>query len=243
MKIRLKHLFTTLGVMTCLMSSCSSEEGAPNQLTSQEKKDGWQLLFDGSTLKGWHLYNRGDAPSAWIVQNGELYCQPIFDTTEHGDLVSDQEFENYEFAFEWKISEGGNSGVFINVLEREDIPRAWSSGPEYQLLEKSHPDYAISPTKRPGALYGLYPPANPVEGKPAGAWNQSLIKQVDGKIEFHLNGVLTAQEDFNSSHWKELVADSGFKTFPEFGKHVQGHIALQDWSKGISFRNLKIKPL
>ena len=114
--------------MTCLLASCNSqekekeqeqekEEEVPNQLTAQEKEEGWKLLFDGKSMQWWHLYNRGDAPSAWIVQDGELYCQPIFDATEHGDLVSDQEFKNYELAFEWKISEGGNSGVFINVLE------------------------------------------------------------------------------------------------------------------------------
>lgn len=101
----------------------------------------------------------------------------------------------------------------------------------------------MSPAKRPGTLFNFYPPLNSVEPKPAGAWNQSRIKQVDGKIEFYLDGVLTAQEDFNSDHWKESVAKSGFKTFPEFGKHNEGHIALQDWSKGISFRNLKIKTL
>lgn len=129
------------------------------------------------------------------------------------------------------------------MLERKDIPTAWTSGPEYQLLESSHPDYAVSPTKRPGALFGFHPPITPVDPKPAGEWNQSRIKQVNGKIEFYLNGVLTAQEDFNSSHWKELVANSGFKTFPSFGKQVQGRIALQDWSKGISFRSLKIKTL
>ncbi len=144
MKNRLKYLFTTLGVMTYLLTSCSTQEDVPNQLTSQEKEDGWQLLFDGTSLKGWHLYNQGEVPSAWIVQNGELYCQPIFDTTAHGDLVSDQVFKNYELAFDWKISEGGNSGVFINVLERKDIPTTWSSGPEYQLLDKAHPDYEMS---------------------------------------------------------------------------------------------------
>jgi hypothetical protein len=243
MKNRLKYLFTLLGITTYLLTSCSNKESVPNQLTSQEKEDGWQLLFDGTSLEGWHLYNRGEVPSAWTVQDGELYCQPIFDTTAHGDLVSDQAFKNYELAFEWKISEGGNSGVFINVLEREDIPTTWSSGPEYQLLDKAHPDYEMSPAKRPGTLFNFYPPINPVEPKPAGEWNQSRIKQIDGKVEFYLNGVLTAQEDFNSDHWKESVANSGFKTFPEFGKHVQGHIALQDWSKGISFRNVKIKTL
>lgn len=110
MKNRLKYLFAMLSILTYLLTSCSTEESGPNKLTAQEKEDGWQLLFDGTSLKGWHLYNRGEAPSAWIAQNGELYCQPIFDTTAHGDLVSDQVFKNYELAFEWKISEGATAG-------------------------------------------------------------------------------------------------------------------------------------
>ncbi len=84
---------------------------------------------------------------------------------------------------------------------------------------------------------------NSVDPKAAGEWNESMIKQVNGKIEFYLNGVLTAQEDLSASHWKDMVAASNFKSFPEFGKHTQGRIALQDWSKGIWFRNIKIKPL
>lgn len=238
-----RYLLAIGSLTTCLLTSFSPQNDQPNQLSAREKKENWQLLFDGKTLTGWHVYNRGRVPSAWVVQNGELYCRPIFDKTEHGDLISDQSFRNYDFVFEWKISAGGNSGVFINVREQKDIPTAWASGPEYQLLENSHPDYAISPTKRAGTLYGFYPPKNPVDPKPAGQWNQSRIKQVDGKIEFYLNGVLTAQEDLSSPHWKALVAKSNFKTFPHFGAYRQGHIALQDWSKGIAFRNVKIRSL
>ncbi|HEV7351265.1 DUF1080 domain-containing protein [Telluribacter sp.] len=215
----------------------------PNELTAQEKKDGWKLLFDGKTTKGWHLYNKGKVTSAWTVRNGELYCMPDNYKVEHGDLVSDQQYEDYDLQFEWKISEAGNSGVFINVLEREDLPTAWASGLEYQLLEKSHYDKGASDNKQAGCLYGFYPQKNPAPDKPAGQWNQSRITQKDGNIQFYLNGVLTAEEDLTSAGWKQVVADSHFKTFPEFGKHTKGHLALQDWSKGISFRNIKIKEL
>lgn len=133
--------------------------------------------------------------------------------------------------------------MFINVQEKSDLPTAWASGPEYQLLEKSHYDHNADPTKRAGCLYGFYPQKNTAPSKPAGQWNQSCIRQVNGKVEFYLNGVLTAEQDFNTAQWKKLVAESNFKTFPEFGKHSQGHIALQDWAKGISFRSIKIKQL
>ena len=136
----------------------------------------------------------------------------------------------------------GNSGVFINVVERPDILTTWASGPEYQLLEKSHPDYPEK-TKRSGCLYGFAPQKNPVEPTSFGEWNQSRIRQMNGKVEFYLNGVLTAQQDFNSQAWRDMISQSNFKNYPEFGKHIKGHIALQQWAKAISFRNIKIKEL
>ena len=227
-------------VAAVLFSACASGKDGVNKLSKMEKQEGWTLLFNGKTLDGWHVYNKGKAQSAWIVQDGELYCRPGVTDVEHGDLLTDQEYENFELAFEWKISKEGNSGVFINVQEKASIPTAWASGPEYQLLEQTHHDYATSEKKRPGCLYGFAPQKNPVEPRPAGMWNQARIRQMNGKIEFYLNGVLTAEEDFKSPEWTEKVANSGFKSFPEFGKHTKGRIALQDWAKGIAFRNIKI---
>lgn len=231
-------LITILG-----LSSFNQGKTIPNRLTPKEKKEGWKLLFDGETTDGWHLYNQEKGPMAWNVMDGELYCNP--DNTkenEHGDLLTDLEYENFEFKLDWKISVGGNSGIFFNVLERKDIPKAWLSGPEYQLLENTHADYA-KPKSRAGCLYGFATLKNPVEPKPAGQWNQTIIKQKNGKIEFYLNGVLTATEDLTSEEWKTKIQESGFKKMPEFGKYTKGHISLQDWNKGISFRNIKIKVL
>ena len=224
-----------------LFSACASGKAGVNKLSKMEKQEGWTLLFDGKTLNGWHVYNKGKIQSAWIVQNGELYCRPGVTDVEHGDLVTDQEYQNFELAFEWKISKEGNSGVFLNVQEKASIPTAWASGPEYQLLEQTHHDYAANEKKRPGCLYGFAAQKNPVEPRPADTWNQARILQQNGKVQFYLNGLLTAEEDFNSPEWKEKVANSGFKSFPEFGKYTKGHIALQDWAKGIAFRNIKIK--
>ncbi len=233
----------SLTFATVLLSSFTTRQQAANQLTEQEKKEGWTLLFDGKTTNGWHLYNKGKVKSAWTVKNGELLCQPDVFNVEHGDLVSDKEFENYDLKFEWKISKEGNSGVFINVLEKSDIPTAWASGPEYQLLDISHPDYNANLAKRAGCIFGFAPQKNPAVTQPAGQWNESRIVQVNGKIDFYLNGVHTAEMDLTSDGWKETVAKSGFQYFPEFGKHTKGKIGLQDWSKGISFKNVKIKTL
>ena len=236
--------FGVICVIGLMISSCTSGKRENNQLTDEEKKDGWVLLFDGNSKNGWHLYNKGAIASIWLVKDGELFCNAnnTNDSLEHGDLVSDNVYENFDLQFEWEIAEAGNSGVFINVVERPDIPTAWASGPEYQLLEKSNQDYAFR-SKRSGSMFGFEPLKDSSETKPIGEWNQSRIKQVNGKVEFYLNGILTAQQDFKSPEWPAMVAQSGFKVFPEYGKQTRGHIALQAWLKGISFRDIKIKHL
>ena len=106
---------------TLFMSACLSRTEQHNIISDQEKKDGWALLFDGKTMNGWHLFNRGNIPSAWSVDSGNLVCNPHAKNVKHGDLVTDDEYENFDFTFEWKISHAGNSGVFINVQERPDL--------------------------------------------------------------------------------------------------------------------------
>jgi hypothetical protein len=237
----MKYLSVTL-VSLIFLASCSQK--SDNQLTAEEEKEGWKLLFDGKTLTNWHLYNNPEnSSSAWKAENGAIVYSADSTEVEHEDLVSDKEFENFDLKFEWKISEEGNSGVFINVVERKDIPTAWASGPEYQLLDSLHPDYVINLKKRPGSLYNFSKQKNPVAAKPAGEWNHSRIKQENGKVEFYLNGIQTAEQDFNSEQWKEMVAKSGFSYFPDFGKTTKGKIALQKWYKTVAFKNIKIKEL
>lgn len=238
---KIKAFLSAAALIAVIMTSCSSPKLKDNELSSEEKAQGYELLFDGKTLNGWHVYNQGKITSSWVAQDGELKCLPGTDA-RHGDLVTDQNFDNYEFQFDWKISKEGNSGVFINVLEREDIPTAWTSGPEYQLLDKEHQDYNKE-MKRPGCLYNFSAQLNPAEVKPSNEWNHSVIRQQDGKVEFMLNGVVTAKENFNTPEWKTAVANSSFKHFSEFGKQIKGRIALQDWNKGVSFKNLKIRKL
>jgi len=235
-----KSFLTTVLFYLAAFSSAYSQT-TNNKLTEKEIQEGFKPLFDGKTLKGWHLYNQGNIPSVWKAQNGELRCIPGTNAA-HGDLVTDAKFKNYELRFEWKISKEGNSGVFINVLERKDIPTAWASGPEYQLLDKTHYDYEKE-MKRSGCLYGFSKQLNNAETFPAGNWNHSIIRQQNGKIQFFLNGVQTAEQDFNTAAWKEAIASTSFKNFPEFGKFTSGQIALQDWNKGMSFKNIRIKEL
>lgn len=230
-------------VLVCIVSlySCSSAPSEPNTLSVDEQNEGWTLLFNGKDLTGWHLYNNHSPHSAWVVKNGKIYCDPNSEVRRI-DLISDNEFENYELKFEWQLEKEGNSGVFINVKEDSAIAQTYFSGPEYQLLEDSHMDFNL-PLKKSGCLYNFTPQLNSVRTKIQGQWNESRIVQTDGKIAFYLNGHQTAKMDFKSDEWKNLVSKSNFKSYPDFGKYTKGHIALQDWSRGVSFRNIKIREL
>ena len=224
---------------------CNASFAQKNSLSAAEKADGWYLLFDGKTTNGWHIYNEGDVASAWIVADEELYCNPDTFDVVHGDLVTDEIYENFDLKFEWKITTGGNSGVFYNVTESEDYPRAWTTGPEYQLLDNLgiYKEYLDNKTHWCGTLYGIHPSLNVVAYRPAGQWNESQIKQENGVVTYWLNGVKTAEQQLYGTDWQALVAKSSFKNFADYGKTTKGHIALQDWSKGVTFRNIKIKEL
>lgn len=215
-----------------------------NTLSETEQKEGWQLLFDGKTTNGWHLYNEGKIKSAWFVENGELKCDPTTENVVRGDLVSDSEFENFDLQFEWKISKAGNSGLFINVQESPENPTAWTTGPEYQLLDNANmPKEYLQDGKHSAAcLYSLSPLLHEVQPKPMD-WNVSRIVQQSGVITFWLNGVETAHEDMKTERWLQLIKSSKLGNFSSFGKATKGKIAFQDWAKGVALRNIKIKKI
>jgi Domain of Unknown Function (DUF1080) len=226
------------------ISACSDRSEKYNIISDTERKDGWTLLFDGKTLNGWHLFNRGNIPSAWSADSGMLVCNPHAKNVKHGDLVTDEEYENFDFTFEWKISHAGNSGVFINVQERPDLGTTFSTGPEYQLLDDKNvePEYLRDSSHKAAAIFGIIPnTSNTIPN--SGEWNHSRILQQNGKLSFWLNGVQTVQVDMKSDDWKKRVAASSMSKYPEFGTHIKGHIAVQDWTNGVSFRDMKIKKL
>jgi len=233
--------FTGILLLAVFMISSCTDAKRDNQLTEKEKKEGWALLFDGSSTKGWHLYNNDKRPSTWSVSNGELTCGPDI-RFDHMDLVTDKEYKNFDLTFDWKINKGGNSGVFINVVERPDIQATWASAPEYQMLEGTHPDQE-NPRQRSGCMFNLFPLKTTLDTTRAARWYQSRIKQQDGHMEFYLDGVLTVQVDLTSQAWTDSVAKSNFNNFPAFGKQTSGRIAFQDWQKAVAFKNIKIHEL
>ncbi|NLR64374.1 DUF1080 domain-containing protein [Chitinophaga varians] len=215
-----------------------------NSLSAKEKKEGWQLLFDGKTTNGWHTYLQDAASPAWKVADGALKFD--VDAKKNGapggDLVTNGEYENYELSIDWKISEGGNSGVIFSVHEDPEFKATYLTGPEMQVLDDDkHPDGKIN-KHNAGDLYDLVKSSQKAV-KPVGQWNTAKIVKKDGHLSLWLNGIKTVETTMGTPEWDALVANSKFKDWKGFGKYAKGHIALQDHGNKVWYRNIKLKAL
>lgn len=217
----------------------------PNTATpgnfEETNKNGWKKLFDGKTKKGWHSYGKASAGEAWKIADGNLYVDPSI--KEGGDLVTDEEYGNFDLKLEWKISKNGNSGILINI--KEDAAKyneTYFTGPEIQVLDNDgHPDGKIT-KHRAGDLYDLVKSSSePV--KPVGEWNAVEIISNKGKLQIFVNGTNVVTTTMWDDNWKSMVAASKFKNWSDFGTFKQGKIALQDHGNAVWYRNIEIKKL
>ncbi len=235
----MKKLYYTSLIL--LLSAFAFPSMGQNTLTDKEKKDGWKLLFDGTTTKGWKTFNSDSAVTAWKVADGAL----MLDSSAkkgRGDLITDRAYENYELSVDWKISACGNSGIIFNVVEDKKYRATYLTGPEMQVLDNTcHPDAKII-KHRAGDLYDLITSSKETV-KPAGEWNTAKLISNHGKMEFWLNGTKAVSFTMHTPEWDKMVAASKFKTMPDFGKATKGHIALQDHGDQVWYRNVKIKEL
>ena len=212
-----------------------------NELSAKEKKQGWHLLFDGKTTTGWHTYQKPAAGKAWAVNDGTLQLDATV-RDDRGDIVTDGEYENFEFSIDWNVSEEGNSGIIFLVNEDKQYDATYLTGPEYQLLDDKKAEDNKKPNHLAGSLYDIITPSKPAEN-PAGEWNHTVIRMKNGELTFWLNGTQTIKTHLWDANWPELVAKSKFKNWKGFAAYHKGHIALQDHGHHISFRNIKIREL
>jgi hypothetical protein len=213
-----------------------------NTLTDAEKAAGWVLLFDGKTTNGWHRYRNNADPAAatqpaqptgWTVEDGILSR-----TKRAGDLITDQEFANFELVFQWKISPGGNSGVIYHATEDHHEP--YETGPEYQVLDNSkHPD-GKNPLTSAASCYALYAPPHDITA-PVGQWNQGRIIVNGSHVEHWLNGEKVVEYEWGGDDWKARVKNSKFNAMPEYGTRKSGGIDLQDHGNNVWYRNIKVR--
>ena len=233
----------TLSALALFYVVCHAQ--APNTLTDKEKKEGWKLLFDGKTTNGWHTYLRDTVGSKWQVRNGVI----IFDTTMPrnggGDIVTNEEFENFELQLEWKISKGGNSGIIFDIQEDPKFRATYLTGPEMQVLDNIDASDNKKQNHLAGCLYDLAGDSSVSKPVPVGEFNKVRIVQNKGHLTLWLNGIKTYEGQIGSDDWNARVANSKFAdpAFTNFAKVAKGKIALQQHPGSSEWRNIKIRKL
>lgn len=209
-----------------------------NQLSAEEKANGWKLLFDGETPHGWHSFKRTSFPATgWVIEDGWLHCLG----KDGGDVLSDREYEQFDLRWEWKLEPAGNSGLKYFVLESRNS----ALGHEYQMLDdRLNPDGKAAEGKRVTAsFYDVLKPSVAPPTRPLGEVNQSRILVNANHVEHWLNGTKVLEYECGSDAVKAAVAASKFKTVTGFGNRVSGRLLLQDHHSNVWFRNIKIRDL
>jgi hypothetical protein len=235
-------VIAALAVSRTVPAAQSGETQVANSLTADEKSAGWVLLFDGRSLEGWRGYKKPDAASTrWKVEEGRLTVAAGDggDTRGALDLISKDTFDTFELTFDWRISQGGNSGVKYFVLEDRDA----AIGHEYQIIDdERHPDAKVGPKRQTSAFYdvlaAIKPPTSPAEQV-----NQSRIVVRGTSVEHWLNGARVLQYQLSSPELQQAIDASKFKGIERFGKLHKGHILLQDHGDRVWYQNVKIRRL
>lgn len=271
MKRSKKHLincFLALAlIMGLVLIGCRNKEQKPqeamkgpellqNSLTELEKEQGWELLFDGKSFKGWRGLGRKDVQTQlWKIEDGairklnsgEVPSMPDGQPLEGGDLMTVDTFDNYELYFEWKILKAGNTGLKYNVSE--EMSQKYGSqysalGFEYQLLDDSDTLYAgkLKPSQYTGSLYDMIAADN-ADVRPAGVYNSSRIVVIDRNVEHWLNGKKVVEYEFGSRYLDSLYQKSKYVDYPGFLEKRTGHIVLQNHKDDAWFKNIKVRKI
>ncbi|WP_423130314.1 family 16 glycoside hydrolase [Gaoshiqia sp. Z1-71] len=222
-----------------------------NTLTTEEKKEGWQLLFDGKSTDQWRAINQDTFPeTGWKTENGELIANGRggAESGSGGDVITKKQYSNFILKWEWKmVTKGGNSGLKYYVHEGIGDHKAYGYGLEYQILDDQNHPWMLEGKMQPndyhtlGSLYEIYPAAPDKRPSPLGLWNESMIVSRDKRVEHWLNGKKILEYERGSEDFKAKIAESKFRDVEGFGIWPEGHVLLQDHGSTVHFRNIKIK--
>jgi len=222
------------------ISACQPQH---NVLTKAEKDAGWKLLFDGKTLDGWRDYNGTGLTAPWVVEDGTLAALGKGDDG-NGYIVTDKEYENFELAFDWKISVGGNSGVLYHVVERPQYSVPYVTGPEFQVIDNEGYPGELEDWQMACADYAMHV-ADPAKTKfkPVGEWNNSKIVFDNGHVEHWLNGEKVVEFEAWTDDWFLRKNSGKWESAPEYGLAHKGVFSLQDHGDRSWYRNIKVREL
>lgn len=213
----------------------SQGQGAQSPPGARSAGDDWQVLFDGSDLDAWRGYATGTVPEGWRMDGDTLHF-----AGGRGDIMTRESFGSFDLRLEWKISPGGNSGIFYRAVP--GLEAIYMGAPEMQVLDDDAHEDGNDPLTSAGAVYGLYP-AVPGLVKPAGEWNSVRIVVRGDEVAHWLNGQTVATYTLSSDDWIERVAVSKFSAWPLYGRARKGRIGLQDHGDPVWYRNIRIRSL
>lgn len=251
----MKNLILTLFIVASIFGCKDKTEKSQKEMSAERVQEAeaekppeeWTVLFDGTSFDGWKEFQSDKLSGNWKIEDDAMVFYPPKDRPEGEiyDLLTKKEYTNFILSLDWKISEGGNSGVMWGVQEDEKYQKPYDTGPEIQVLDNErHPDAKAGKTHQAGALYDMVAPSKDV-AKPAGQWNTMVITVNNdaktGSVE--LNGEEVVTFPVGDEIWNAMVSKSKFADWDGFGKFIQGKIALQDHGHMVSYRNIKIKEL
>jgi hypothetical protein len=242
-----------LGVLlscTGRVKSTAEQTESIQEAAESQQPGPWIALFDGETFNGWKRYNADEIGPLWSIEDGAIKCggeghgegSPEFG----GSLITLDTFGNFELELEWKISEGGNSGIMYHVVEKPECSNAYMTGPEYQVMDD--PPGPVDPAdanKRAGSNYDMYAAPATKKLNPVGEWNTAKIIYKDGKVEQWLNGEKVVEFDENSADFREKFSKSKWASgdYPYWNTYKEGSIGLQDHGAPVWYRNIRIRRL
>jgi len=242
-KIRLimkQYNFSFLIIVTfILITGLAFQVASDNKLTEAEKKEGYKLLFDGKTLKGWRTYQNKKSDS-WSANNGTLYCKGSLESKDRADIITLDQFENFDLSLDWKISPKGNSGIIY--MATEEYHESYLSGPEYQIIDDKNFPEKLEDWQKTASNYAMNPAPLAVPN-PIGEWNHTRIVVNKGHVEHWLNGKKVVEYELWSDEWKMNKEKGKWKDAAGYGLSKKGHVALQNHGSEAWFKNIKIKEL
>jgi hypothetical protein len=213
----------------------------PNILTKNEKKNNWQILFDGKTTNGWHGYNMKVFPDCWTIED-EALTMKSQGGHEDQDIITNKMYRNFALSLEYKLTKGANSGVIFQIAEDPKYKFPYETGPEFQVIDHENWPDKLEDWQINGANYAMYPPtAKPY--KALGEWNQLFLVVEGNMVTQILNGVVVVKYEKNTEEWKKLRDSGKWSAFPDWGKFDEGYISLQNHGTKVWYRSIKVKEI